>query len=383
MLIRTGRRQEAAVNRAVRIQAGHAREIRAADAGENTTDDHLTARVHGDDVDRVVRALAGIKRFVHRAVGVEPGDVIARDGIDEREIAGQHNAAAIDHERADRRVRTRAGSEGGVHRAIHIQARDEVQAVAIDHGERAADDRLPVALQRDREHDVVRAQAGIKGHVERAVVVQARNVGAGDSLHAIKLAADDDLPEVVAALVNRHGPHGRGRSAVGDHRRHEADVQQTIRAEPENIGPRAAVEAVEITAGHDQTVHAQGERMNHAVGRRTDVHVESRVHLARRAFIVEDRDLRVGQAERGAHGVRQNHAQRPVALENRVVLNANEEGLVRLAVQEGQLPLAQEIIDVRHRALIDRGVIDGHRPGEAVGAGHRDEGVGLILADEE
>ena len=119
--------------------------------------------------------------------------------------------------------------------------------------------------------------------------------------------------------------------------------------------------------------------MDDAVGGAADVRGEDRVEVARGAFVIEDRDERVGHAQRDADAVEEEHDQRTIALIHRVVVHRHDESLVRLPVAEDERSGAHRVVEVRERTPVERDVIDPHHAGETIRARDGDDRVGLVF----
>ena len=84
--VRTRAQQEGCIHRPVRLEAGHAIQSGSVDVGEGSTQDHLVVRSDGHTHDRGIRTGPRIKCQVERAVGIQPGNPVAGDSVDQREV---------------------------------------------------------------------------------------------------------------------------------------------------------------------------------------------------------------------------------------------------------------------------------------------------------
>ena len=91
--------------------------VRAKDPVKEAADDDAAVGLQGHRADGPVGAFARIERRVQQAVGIEPGQTIARDVVHRAEIAAQDDpAVGLKRQRIDRVVRPGQRAEGGVQR---------------------------------------------------------------------------------------------------------------------------------------------------------------------------------------------------------------------------------------------------------------------------
>jgi hypothetical protein len=107
------------VRSAIGIHPGDTNARRAVEAGEISSYDDLAIRLDGDPVYRIIKASADIggEGGVQSAIGVQPGDTIARRAVDGGENPSHEDLAiGLDGDRLSNRIETTAyiGGEGGV-----------------------------------------------------------------------------------------------------------------------------------------------------------------------------------------------------------------------------------------------------------------------------
>ena len=136
-------RVKAQVHRAIGIQAGDVRPRGPVDGREVAADDRLAVRLNRDGEDVAVGPQTHLEPRIQRAVVIEPGDIIARHGIEGGEPAADQQFAVWTDERLrgriDRVVRARARVEGRVHGAVERHPGQEIMAHVVEVRERAAE----------------------------------------------------------------------------------------------------------------------------------------------------------------------------------------------------------------------------------------------------
>src|SRR5207302_9872811 len=109
-----------AVDRAA-IKADEARMRASIKVRESAAEQNLIIRLNQNGVYQTVRAETEVNLRVGGAIGVKPGDVISGNGIAERELAADQNAAIrLKCDGRDEIVRPQAGVERVVQSAIRI-----------------------------------------------------------------------------------------------------------------------------------------------------------------------------------------------------------------------------------------------------------------------
>src|SRR5206468_10836577 len=88
-------RVEGQVQGAVRIQAANALAVGVAEIIEITGEQNLAVGLEEQGINVAVSAGARVERLINRAVGVAPGDVVARSAGHGRELAADEDVAIV------------------------------------------------------------------------------------------------------------------------------------------------------------------------------------------------------------------------------------------------------------------------------------------------
>ena len=170
-----------------------------------------------------------LERVVQRAIGVEPGDAVARGAVNRGKSAADHNLpVALDPNGIDCAVGV--GAERGIHRAISVQA--GVVSWKACAGETTADDDLVIALRRQRQHRPGDDIGGDETAVQGTTGIQSGNPGASGPVDRCEIAADDDA----AVRLHRQAPNGAGNA---DAAVEKGRVQRTVGEQTRQMIPGA------------------------------------------------------------------------------------------------------------------------------------------------
>src|SRR6267143_3175800 len=170
----------------------------AASASDNckvSTNHNASVRLNGHGV----YALQGVasadavighrKGPVHRTVGVELSDRLARDTIDRYENATHEHLPICLHRQDQRHIRLKAGPriETEIHRAIGVKLCDAIAIYAVDILEVASNYDSSIGMQPDGVHlgmhdQFFHTRSWIKGRIKRAVSIQSRNPTPTDAI---------------------------------------------------------------------------------------------------------------------------------------------------------------------------------------------------------
>ena len=372
-------RGEGHVRRTIGVETDHIVVRQSVVGGEETADQNLAVGLELDGAHRAVGPGTGdVERRVHRAVGIEPREVHrVGPAVDVREITGDQNLAIRLHrDRINRRVRPGAGAERAVHRAVGVEAGDEILRRAVERGEITADDHLGIRLQRHAEHGVVRAGTGVERGIHRAIDIQPHDEVAVGAVESREEAAHHHAP----IGLEGDGPH---RAVAAGHAVQERRVQRAIGRQPDDVIAGQVGVSGEITADEQLAVRLQRERLHEAI--RPGPDREQRVHRAGRdvvGLVVEDRNLRVGQAEGRIDRQLQLEVDELVRRVRRgVVQNRHIKTRARDARQHRQRVVGRRVIDIRHCRAAQRDEIHLHCAAVAVRAHGRDRRKAAVFRD--
>ena len=264
-VVRAHARREAVVNRTVAVQADDVIDVGAVDAGERAANQNFSVELNLDGLHRAVRAGAG-ERGIHRAIHIQPRHMICRHAVDRGEIAADDDlAVGLHRERKHRAVRAQpARIERAVRGAVVIQTSDVMERHAVERRKAAAHENFPVRTGkcfRERIDRIVRAGTGVKQTVQRAVLVQPRNMVID---HAVAVG-EKSAEHHAAVRLHHHRAHRRVRA----HRRggqREACIQRAVGVQARDALARHAVGLREIAADHELVVIGlQRQRKHRAV----------------------------------------------------------------------------------------------------------------------
>ena len=241
----TGTRDRAAVN------SGHmaGRQIvilRKAAAN----DDHLIGRLQGHGVHCAVGPIAKVNRGIHRTTRQEPGNPITGNAIGLGELTGIHNAVIrLHHQGIYRAVGAipAGGNEGAVQRAVAVQANQMIHGNSVNAGEIATHQHPAIALNGDGADDVIgtAAKPGGKGSVQRTIRIQPGQVSHHHIIQVGKGTPNDHLTrEQGIRGINRHGIDDRIRS----HARVKVLIHRAVIVQARNEGITDAIHAAESAA---------------------------------------------------------------------------------------------------------------------------------------
>jgi len=141
---------------------------------------------------------AGIEAQVHRAVGIEAGEMPARHTVDRCEMPAMANhSTAVARDVANLpqtkdRVRCDHPGKAGIQRPIRIEPNEG----AFPAGPGARDEHLAIRLNANLMNDGVGARHNvlrIEARIEAAVRVEPSQIRAGDAVDVRESAADPDL----------------------------------------------------------------------------------------------------------------------------------------------------------------------------------------------
>ena len=182
------------VEGAVGVEAGDVIANRGADRAEGAADDDLAVGL--DDDGRDLRGEAagdvGVKRGVEGAVGIEPGEAVARGGSGRvvglegrKKTADEDLPVRLERDGGDLVVGV--GVEIEIEGTVGVETGDVVAvdfiggAVGLDGGERAADDDFAIALGGGDEDGAV--DVGVVAVVGRGALAEEGRGGAGKQEH--------------------------------------------------------------------------------------------------------------------------------------------------------------------------------------------------------
>ena len=197
---------ERGILRPSRGEARHAAPGDTLRQGKRTADQNTLARVHRDGEHRVIEARSGVKREVQRAIRVQPCNAGASHSVVTGEVAADYYPPiGLKHHRVDRPIRARAGGKRGVHRAVRSQPNNAVARRAVEERKFARDQRPPARVDRYRARGTVGSGAWIESGVHHARVQQPRHAVEAGAVEGAEPAADEDLRVVGSIGVNRDG----------------------------------------------------------------------------------------------------------------------------------------------------------------------------------
>lgn len=148
----------------------------ASHLGKPPANQHLAIRLNRDAVDDVVRPSTGIEGGIQRAIGVEPGNTVARNAIHLGEFpADQHLAIGLQGQLPRHAIGACPWIEGGIQRAIGVEPGNAVARNAIHLGKRPPDQHLAIGLQGQVPRRAIGACSWIEGGIQRAISVEPGN----------------------------------------------------------------------------------------------------------------------------------------------------------------------------------------------------------------
>ena len=252
----------------------------AVDVGEDSPDENLAVGLDADGMDRTQRRVTGVrvKGRVHRTIQIQPHQVMVRDAVERNEIAAHNHLAVRLHGQGVNRPVGAGDTASGVEVQIHLagagQAGHSAALHAVEVGETAANEigahGRPVVRRRRQESfrdgvdRVVRAGAGVKGGVQRAVLIQPRNVVEGDGVEVGEASHDHDGAVGLARIwrLAQHLLH----QAVGPRLQvEEAGVHRSVRIEPRHLAQRKVIDEGEKSARQNLSVRLQAQRVDDVV----------------------------------------------------------------------------------------------------------------------
>ena len=338
-----GRGEEVRIKRAGLSEPREETARDTVDVRERTAKDDETVRLDEDGAHRRINRQPRIEAGVERAVRVQPDEVGPGHAVEGDEFAAdQHLAVVLHRERIDAAVEARAGHERGVHHAVRVQPHQAGPRDVVEGVERAAHEHLVVRLHREGEDRVVRAGPGIEGEIHLAVGREARDAVAVGAVDGREQSAEQQL-----ALA---GQGQRANRAVGSRTDVKGAVQLAVRLEARDAVARHAADLREIT-GHDQTpVKLPHQRIDRRVGSRLGA--EGGVERAGGrvdGFIVHDLEHGVGdEAEHRVDRVEERDLDRLVPVRHGVINDLHLEGFAEFTGLENKCTARVLVIHARH-----------------------------------
>ena len=269
---------------------------------------------------------------------VEPHDPAAIDPVELAEPAHRDDLRVprLQRDRADEVVRAAAERDAQIQAAIGIHPRDAVLHHAAVRRERAADQQLPVRLQRQTEHRIIRADRRVEVHIHDPEGAEHRHMRA---------RLPGDIQELAARKHLAVGPHGEGVDrAVKADSRIKRDIHRTRRRQARETVPHESVDRREIATDQHLAIRLHGERLHAVVG--ADAHVERGVQ---RAVGVQPRH------QRGGRAVEQGEITDDEHLAIRLQRDGIDLGVRAGADGEGRI---DEAIEVQPHEVIARHAVD-------------------------
>ena len=154
----------------------------AIDVFEETSNHDSSIRVQPDGVylrvdDQCLHPCARIKGGIERAIGLQSRNATAANPIKLAKESSDHDSAIrLNDHGVDIVIGACSGIECRVHRAIGIQPRDSVARDAIELGKRSCNDNSAIRLARNCSDRIIRTRTGIETRIEETRLGQRHNV---------------------------------------------------------------------------------------------------------------------------------------------------------------------------------------------------------------